>query len=234
MTEADDVQRLIDDGMNRQLEAFSAALAQGMPRIGWKVGASTAAAQQRLGLPAPIVGWLDGRRVFEPGAPYRPAPGAKPRIEAETAIRIGSNLAAGASITDVRAAIASAAPAIEFVDATKPLAPPSELLAHNIIHDGTLFGAEQDLSAASGLLDKGLPQVLLNGQPHRAGNPGSYPDNLAEIALHVANVLSRYGQELLAGDRIICGSYIDPFDVAPGDTVTADFGAFGQLSFKVE
>lgn len=234
MTEADEVQQLIDDGMRRQLETFHAALAAGMPRIGWKVGASTAAAQQRLGVPAAIVGWLDGRRMFEPGAPYRPTPGAKPRIEAETAIRIGSSLAPGASIAEARAAIAAAAPAIEFVDATKPLAPATELLAHNIIHDGTLFGAEKDLSAASGLLARGLPQVSLNGQPHRAGNPGSYPEDLAEIALHVANVLGHYGEELLAGDRIICGSYIDPFDVAPGDTVTADFGDFGQLSFKVE
>lgn len=234
MTTPHEVQRLLDDGMERQLQAFHAALAEGMPRIGWKVGASTAAAQQRLGVPAPIVGWLDGRRVFEPGTPYRPAPGSKPRIEAETAIRVGSSLAPGASMAEARAAIASAAPAIEFVDATKPLAPATELLAHNIIHDGTLFGAEKGLTAASGLLEMGLPQVSLNGQPHRVGAPGSYPDDLAEIALHVANVLGRHGEELLAGDRIICGSYIDPFDVAPGDTVTADFGEFGKLSFKVE
>ena len=220
--------------MRRQLEALRAALAEGMPRVGWKVGASTASAQQRLGVPAAVVGWLDGRRIFEPGAPYSPPAGAKPRIEAETAIRMGSNLAAGASIDDARAAIAAAAPAIEFVDATKPLSPPGELLAHNILHDGTLFGTESGLSAASGLLARSLPAVSLNGQPHKTGNPGSYPDDLAEIAQHVANVLARYGEQLLAGDRIICGSYIDPFDVAPGDAVVADFGAFGHLSFKVE
>lgn len=234
MTEADDVQQLMDDGMRHQLAAFHTALAEGMPRVGWKVGASTASAQQRLGVPAAVVGWLDGRRIVELGAPYRPSAGARPRIEAETAIRMGSELVPGASIEDARAAIASAAPAIEFVDATQPLAPPNELLAHNILHDGTLFGEEMDLPAASGLLARGLPAVSLNGQPHRTGNPGSYPDDLAEIAQHVANVLARYGEQLLSGDRIICGSYIDPFDVAPGDRVVADFGAFGQLSFEVE
>ena len=229
----DEIQHALAAGMARQLEAFHAALAEGMPRIGWKIGINDPAAQQRLGLSAPIVGWLDGRRVFDPDGTYVPREGSKPRIEAETAIRMGADLPAGADLEAARAAIAGAAPAIEFVDGTKPLLPIEEGLAQDILHDGVLFGPEAPIEAARGLVELGFPTAHLNGAAHRVAQPGRYPDDLAEIALHVANVLGQHGEHLRAGDRIICGSYIDPFDVAPGDEVAADFGPFGTIRFRV-
>ncbi len=234
MTDENEVQRLIDDGMARQLQAFEAALAAGLPRVGWKIGINDPVTQQRIGLSGPLVGWLDGRRVFKLGAPYRPSEGARPRIEAETALFIGADLPPGPTLEEARAAITAAAPAIEFVDGTKPLSPLNEMLANDILHDGVLFGREMDVAQASGLVGAGFPSVTLNGVPHRSPIAGRYPEDLAEIVVNVATVLGSYGQQLRAGDRIICGSYIDPFEVESGNTVTADFGMFGNLSFKVE
>ena len=44
--------------MARQLERFREAIAAGMPRVGWKIGINDPAAQERIGLSAPIVGWI--------------------------------------------------------------------------------------------------------------------------------------------------------------------------------
>ncbi len=228
-----DTNELLDSGMRRQLASFNHALAAGMPRIGWKIGFNDPAVQQRLSLSAPIVGWLDGRRVFAEGQPYIASAGGKPRVEAETAIRMSADVPAGASVESARAAIGAIAPAFEFVNASKPISPLDELLAHDILHDGVLIGQDHPLAAAGGLVEKGFPTVSLNGQPHRAGLPGRYPDDLAELVVHVANTLARYGESLKAGDWIIGGSYIDPFDVAPGDTVEANFGPMCTLSFTV-
>ena len=224
---------LIDEGMARQLRAFTVALSTGMPRLGWKVGINDPNAQKRMGLSAPIVGWLDGRRIFEPGATYTPPTQAKPRIEAETAIFVSADVGERHTIDEARAAISVVAAAFEFVNGAKPLSPLDDLLAYDILHDGVMFGSRAPLSDASGVGSNGIPSVSLNGAVFRTAQPGRYPDDLAEIVLHVAKTLAKHGQQLRAGDCIIGGSYIDPFDVSPGDRVDADFGPLGKLSFTV-
>lgn len=228
-----DISELIAAGMERQIQAFHAAQGAGMPRLGWKIGLNDPAAQQRLGLPGPIVGWLDGRRLIREGEPYAPPAGAKPRVEAETAILVGRDIAAGATAEAARDAIAAIAPAIEFVDGVKPLFPVDELLAHDILHEAVLLGPSAEVGLARGLVAAGFPSVTNNGQPVRTALPGRYPDDLAEIVVLVATTLVEYGESLRAGDWIIGGSYIDPFDIAVGDAVRADFGPLGAISFEV-
>jgi len=224
---------LIEGGMARQLKVLTVALASGMPRLGWKIGINDPAAQQRMGLDGALVGWLDGRRVFADGATYTPPPQAKPRIEAETAIIVGADVSAEATLEEARAAISSVAAAFEFVNAAKPLTPLDDLLGYDILHDAVMFGPEAPLAQAAGLGANGLPAISQNGTVVRNGLSGRYPDDLGEIVLHVAKTLAKHGQELRAGDRIIGGSYIDPFDIAPKDRIEADFGPLGKLSFTV-
>jgi len=219
--------------MARQIAAFRTAIAAGMPRLGWKIGINDPAAQQRMGISGPLLGWLDGRRVTAVGQDYSPPAGAKPRFEAEIALVIGHDLAPNAGIGPARAAIVAVAPAFEFVDATKPLSPLDELLANDVLHDGVLFGAEFPLSAATALNRGLLPKVRLNGALHREAAPGRVPDDLGEVVVHVSRILGAAGEQLLAGDRIICGSYIDPFDLASGDLIEADYGPLGTLTVRV-
>ena len=71
MSQPETVRPLIAAGMARQLAAYHEALAAGMPRLGWKIGINDPAAQQRMGIAATLVGWLDGRRwhLLAPPAP---------------------------------------------------------------------------------------------------------------------------------------------------------------------
>lgn len=232
MPQPEAVQPLINSGMTRQVAAFRSALADGMPRLGWKVAFNDPAVQQRLGLNATLVGWLDGRRVFLEGQLYQPVAGAKPLAEAEMAVSMSADVPAGASLDRARAAIAAVAPAIEFANRAKAAAPLDEMIAQDILHDGVSFGVEAPLAAVSGLVDAGFPAVSVNGGPLLRAEPDRYPDDLAEIVVHVANVLVEYGEELRAGDRIICGAYV-AFDLATGDRVEADFGPLGVMSFTV-
>ena len=232
MAQPEAVRPLIDAGMTRQIAVFHEAIAGGMPRLGWKVAFNDPTVQQRLGLTATLVGWLDGRRVFLEDQPYQPLAGAKPVAEAELGLRMSGDAPPGLSLDQARAAIAAVAPAIEFADLAKPRAPLDEMIAQDILHDGVLFGPEAELAAASGLVEAGFPAVSVNGGPAQLGVAGRYPDDLAEVVVHVANVLAGYGESLRAGDRIICGAYL-AFDVATGDRVEADFGPLGSLSFTV-
>lgn len=232
MPQPEAVQPLISSGMTRQMTSYREAIDAGMPRLGWKVAFNDPAIQQRMGLTATLVGWLDGRRVFLEGQPYQPRAGSKPLAEAELAIRVSVGVRGGTSLDQARAAIAAVAPAFEFADRTKAAAPLDEMIAEDILHDGVSFGREAPLSAALHLVVAGFPSIAVNGGTKMKGVPGRYPDDLAEVVVHVANVLAEHGEALLAGDRIICGAYV-AWEVATGDFVEADFGPLGSMSFTV-
>jgi len=204
-----------------------------MPRIGWKIGASDPAAQERMGITGPLLGWLDGRRVLALDEPYRPPAGARPLLEAEVAVRLSRDVPAGASREEAAQAIAAVAPAFEFVDATKPTTPLEEMLAHDVLHEGVMFGTDASPELALGIGAAGLPKVSVSGEPRGEGAAGRVPDDLAESVMFAATVLGRYGEQLIAGDRIICGTYIVPFQIAAGDEVDADFGPLGRLRVRV-
>ena len=224
---------VIAAGMRRQLNQFNGAVSAGMPRTGWKIGASDPAAQERMGITAPLLGWLDGRRVFDAAGSYQPPADARPLLEAEVAVRLGSDVPQGVSREEAAHAITDVAPAFEFVNGTKPSTPLDEMLAHDILHDGVMFGSGVAFGLANGLGAAGLPKVSVNGELRAEGAEGRVPDDLAEPVMFAANMLAQHGEQLRAGDRIICGTYIVPFEVADGDEVEADFGPLGRLSVRV-
>ena len=55
-------------GMKTQLDRFHAALADGMPRLGWKVGINVPEVLGHLKLTHSGIGWLDGRKLLATGA----------------------------------------------------------------------------------------------------------------------------------------------------------------------
>ncbi len=216
-------------GMAAQLARFHAAMAAGGQRYGWKVAFNDPAAQQRFGLAAPPAGWIDGRLAVDSGAAVLLRQGQRVHIEAEVMLHIGADVDADAPLDALRGSIAGVSPAIELVDYAIPGDGLAQIVEHSMFHAGTVVGERRrgipaDASAA-------LTQVLKNGE-HAAGPiAGRVPADLAEIVRLVAAALEAHSERLLAGDRIICGSYIAPFPVAPGDAVIAEYGfGLGKVS----
>ena len=211
----------LDSGMGAQLLRFHAAIDEGAPRLGWKVAFNDPAAQARLGLPAPQLAWIDGRKAIVSGGAWRVADGVRLHVEAEVAIRIAHDLTGSVTAAAARGAIAGVTPAIELVDYAKPSSPLSALIENAFFHAGTVFGTEVP-SLAFGA-DTALVAVSKNGELVAEPLSGRVPADLGEIVMLAAATLARYGEKLLAGDRIICGSYIAPFPVLPGDRVVAQY-----------
>ena len=225
---------LVDSGMRKQIAKFVAARQRGVPRIGWKMGVHDAATQQRLGLGGPLLGTLDGLRVVAEGGTYYPREGSQPQAEMEVALHLGRSVAAGASLDEAREAIAGIAPAFEFVKKVNfreyGLA---GSLEDSFFHDATMFGEDRPLAVLEEMLRHGLPRLLLGDAVASEGQPGRVPADVATVVVAAAEILARYGAALQPGDRIICGSYVEPFDIAPGDKLTADLGPLGRISVTV-
>lgn len=232
-----EVAKAIEDGMAVQLARMKEAIARGAPRVGWKVGINDPAAQQRLGIDGILVGWLNGQAVYPSGATYVEKPGMVLRVETEVAIRLHRDVPPGATLDEARKAIASLAPALEIVNVTDRPRDLRGLIEGDILHEATILGAEvlqhDAQQPTSGIVPPSFPSARVDeGDPHPA-IPGRVADDFAETVVAVANTLAAFGEAVRAGDRIIAGSYCDPFDIEPGQHVVADFGPLGTVELVV-
>lgn len=219
--------RALARGLSAQRDALRRALAEGMPRLGWKVGLNVPEVQARLGLAGSVVGWLDGRQLLASGAEHAPRPGSRLHVEAELALRLGAAVAADAPAETARRAIREVSPALELVDYALPRAGLEAIVAHSMFHAATVLGPPSPRPETP---PAGFPRVLLGGELRAAPEAGWVPQDLGVLVAFVARRLGELGEALRAGDLVLSGSYTRPLPVAAGDRVSAEFGALGSVS----
>jgi 2-keto-4-pentenoate hydratase len=226
MTDASDA---LARGMARQLSALRAALAAGMPRAGWKIGLNSRAAQARLGVPGPCVGWLHGGRILPSGSTYLPPTGAKLHVEAEVCVRVGRAVRAGTPAAEARAAIADVAPALEIVDHARSWDGLEAIVAHSTFHEATVRGASVPLRAWPELGVE-VPRLFVDGMLRAEPHADLVPADLGKLVAFVAGFLAPFGESLAAGDLILSGAYTDPVPLRPRSMVVAGFGTLGEVT----
>ncbi len=214
-----------DSGMQKQVARFHEALEAGMPRLGWKVALSDPMAMERLGISEPAIAWLDGRRLLPAGARYTPPAGARTSVEAEVAIHIGDD-----------GRIDVVAPAIEFVDLSRPAGSIEAMLGHAVFHEAVMFGASMPFESWR-MIDwppQGWPVIRKNGDVAATFAPQLAPDDFAALVVAKRAQLEAAGEALEPGDWIITGSLTTPVPVMPDDNIAIDYGALGQLATAID
>jgi hypothetical protein len=107
---------LIKKGMPEQLAKRRARIAAGEKPLGWKVGLGAPALMQKVGIAAPIVGFLMQSAQIKSGGTVSLKGYVRPVAEPEIAVRMAATPMPGASADEVRAAIREIMPAIEIAD----------------------------------------------------------------------------------------------------------------------
>lgn len=203
--------------MSAQLSWRRDRLAAGEMPLGWKVGFGAAAAMERLGLTAPLVGFLTDRAVALSGTTLSLTGWTKPMAEPEIAVHIGSDVAGHMDRESAMAAIAGVGPAIELADVDHPPEDVENILAGNIYQRNVILGP-CDTSRTGGALEGVLGRVFRNGvEVARTSDPQAMTGNLIDIVIHVADTLAAFGETLRAGQVIITGSIVAPLQVYGGD-----------------
>lgn len=219
--------------MARQLERFGEALAEGMPRRGWKVGINVPEMLRQLDLPHPGVGWLDGRRVYPAGAELHPDSDARLHVEPEVAIVLSRAVSSRFSAEAARDCIAAVHPALEIVDYGKPSSGLEDVIAHCMFHDATILGPRASLEAARDL-GHGLPILRVGTRSCEPPRSDLVPSDLGELVAFVAGFLAAFGQSLEPGDTVLSGSYVARAPaIAAGEEAVAGFGPLGTVSATV-
>jgi 2-keto-4-pentenoate hydratase len=187
-------------------------LAQGAEPVGWKVGFNISAAQQKLGIDAPLAGFLTTDGLVEDGAEVS-LDGGPLIVESEVAVELGD---------DARSIVALL-PALEVADTPDLDQDVETILAGNIFHRAVAFGPRVETDAPGG------GRILVNGELEHEMAPGETGVHLEEMVAAVAKRLAAADEELAPGQRIITGILAPPHAARPGDRVRLELDALGGV-----
>jgi 2-keto-4-pentenoate hydratase len=224
------------DAYEVQLLNVRRRLEGGARVVGHKVGLSSAAMQQMMGVDEPDYGHLlSDMEVVS----HRPADVGRycyPRVEVEVAFVLGAPLPGeGCTEEDVLAATEAVAPAIELIDSRilDWRIGLVDTIADNASSAGFVLGAERvkpadiDLCAIEASLAR-------NGEVVAEGRSDAVLGNPVTAVAWLARKVADFDVRLEAGHVVLPGSCTRAVDVRPGDCFVADFTGLGQVALPFD
>jgi 2-keto-4-pentenoate hydratase len=222
------------DAYEIQLINIRRRLNEGALIRGHKVGLSSRAMQEMMGVNEPDYGHLlHDMFVFEESA-VPTAELLQPRVEVEVGFILGQSLTApGCTVADVLRCTAYLVPAIEIIDsriADWKISLP-DTIADNASSARVVLGGQAtpvdgvDLRRIGATLRK-------NGELIGSGDSGAVLGNPATAVAWLANKVHQFGVTLEAGHVILPGSCTRAFDAGPGERFTAEFDILGDVSIQ--
>jgi 2-keto-4-pentenoate hydratase len=221
-----------------QQQLVRARLAAGATVVGRKIGATSKAVQDQLGVDQPDFGYLldemdvSGAAAAD-GAPISMGTLLQPRVEAEVAFRLGRDLDVPEdeiTLELVRDAVDVALPALEIVD--------SRIADWQIGFTDTVADCASSALFVVGADPLPLGQVepvevemslTINGAVRSSGNGAACLGDPLEALRWLAVQAARFGDPLRAGHLILSGA-LGPFvPFEPGDRVEASISGFAPL-----
>ncbi len=196
--------------------------------IGYKVGCTSAAIQQQLGIWEPIFGRLFDTGCHAAGVRLSCGDYANLAVEGEFAVRLARDLP-GSPLSDeqYREAIQDIFPVIELHHFVLQSDRPSgqELIASNGMHAGFVFAETERRVMPGGKLGLTLCIKGASGGGNATSSTKSRP---IESLRWLAGRLAEQGLHLSEGQIVLTGSPMPLFPVAPGSHVIVDATSLGQ------
>ena len=209
----------IDHAYAISLDFLSRRRADGERVVGKKIGVTSKAVQDMLGVRQPDFGFLTDRMLVEGDIDVATRGLIQPRTEAEIAFFLHKGLK-GPGVT-----------AEQVIDATEWIAPCFEIVDSRIenwnisiidtVADNASCGVYLIGEARADPREFDLPDlhitVTKNGEPLSEGYGRAVQGDPAQAVAWLANTLGAYGVSLDAGDVILSGSLVPLEDAVVGD-----------------
>ena len=199
--------------------------------VGAKLGLTSRAKQEAMGVAEPLFGWVTSGMIAAYGEPVDRNGLIHPRAEPEIAFLLGRDVTAPATVTSVLAATDAVFAAVDILDSryrdfrfTLP-----DVIADNASAGRVVLGPQArrpaelaDLRLVGCVLRTGGEVVATAAGAATMGHP-------AAAVAWLANRLGSRGQNLSAGWLVLSGGLTAPVPLEPGTAVTAEFDGLGSV-----
>ena len=224
----------LDDAYQVQLRMIGHRLQAGETVVGKKIGITSQAVMDMLGVDQPDFGHVLSGMVLKEGEPVDTAKLIAPRAESEVAFVLARDLCGpGVTAADVLRATDCVMPCFEIVDSRIR---DWKIKIQDTVADNascgvlTLGGARRSPRG----LDLALAGIVLkkNGAVVSTSSGASVQGSPLNAVAWLANTLGRLGITLKAGEMILSGSQSPLVPVVPGDSLDCQVNGLGGASVR--
>lgn len=223
----------VDEAYDIQDAVLSLASAGGETVVGAKLGLTSRAKQEQMGVSEALYGWFTDRHRLDPGQPLDSSGLIQPRAEPEIAFITSKDLEGPVGLHDVLTSTAAVAPALDILDSR--FAGYAFTLA-DVVADNCSAGAfvlgnpvplgDSDLALVGCVFEK-------NGEIAATATGAAVLGHPAAAVAWFVRKLAERKQGLPAGSLVLAGALTGAIPVAPGDTVVASFDRIGSIGLSV-
>ncbi len=206
-------------------------LARGERLIGVKLGLTSRAKQERMGVAMPFVAWLTDAMLLPTGLPVPQDRLIHPRVEPEIVFTMGSRLAGpGVGPTEALAAVDRVYAGAEVIDSRYA---DFRFRAGDVVADNASSGAF--VTGSVGLAPEGLDLALegvlveVDGAVVDSATGAAVLGHPAEALALAANELATRGLAIEAGWVVLTGGMTDAVYAPPGSSVACHFTHLGSV-----
>ena len=230
----------VEDGYAIQRAWVALEIAAGRSIRGRKIGLTSRAMQLSSQIDEPDYAPLMDDMFFAQGGDIAVSHFIAPRVEVELAFVLGQALEGpNATLVDVLRATDYVCPALEIIDAR------IEQFDRDTKAPRKVFDTISDFAANAGIVMGGRPvkpdavdlrwvgaMLFKNGVIEETGLAAAVLNHPATGVAWLANKIAPHGERLNAGDVVLAGSFTRPTPAVAGDTLHADYGPLGTVSFR--
>ena len=230
----------VEDGYAIQRAWVALEIAAGRSIRGRKIGLTSRAMQLSSQIDEPDYAPLMDDMFFAQGGDIAVSQFIAPRVEVELAFVLGQALEGpNATLVDVLRATDYVCPALEIIDAR------IEQFDRDTKAPRKVFDTISDFAANAGIVMGGRPvkpdavdlrwvgaMLFKNGVIEETGLAAAVLNHPATGVAWLANKIAPHGERLNAGDVVLAGSFTRPTPAVAGDTLHADYGPLGTVSFR--
>ena len=224
----------IEDAYHIQDALIAHRLAHGDSLAGAKLGVTSRAKQEQMGIAEPAYGWVPASSVLPARADVRTGELIHPRVEPEFVFLMGADLeGAACTADDVLDATARVVGGIEVIDSRYEA---FKFTLADVIADNTSAArvAVGDVGVASRDVD--LREVActftVDGEVTGEATGEALLGSPAECVALLVRHLARSGRGLHAGWLVLAGAPVEARPFTVGTTATATYSHFGEVTVR--
>jgi 2-oxo-3-hexenedioate decarboxylase len=223
----------IDNAYLVQEASIALRLARGERLVGMKMGLTSRAKMEQMGVHEPIYGRLTSSMILNDGAVLDLSGLCHPRIEPEVAFIMKRDLVGPVTPAQALDAVAGVCAALEIIDSryrdfkfTLP-----DVVADNTSAIAFVLGSRLMPHDAADIGNLGIVMEV-NGKIVETGSSAAIYEHPARSLAELANMLARRGGRIEAGQIVLSGGATAAIPLNPGDRVRVEIDEIGSAEVR--